>query len=94
MGSLFVKNFKREPINDKTHFLNTLVYIHRNPIHHGFCKNFEDWPYCSYNRILYHVETLVETEKLLKMTGGIEHFIKLHDAGLSKLENMQRFDIP
>jgi len=94
MGSLFVKNFKREPIFDKTHFLQTVVYIHRNPIHHGFCRSFEEWPYCSYNRILYDVDSIVEKEKLLKMVGGINSFIELHNAGLERLENMARFDIP
>ena len=44
MGSLFIKNFKREPITDRTHFLNAVVYTHRNPIHHGFCKSFDEWP--------------------------------------------------
>jgi hypothetical protein len=94
MGSLFIKNFKREPIFDKTHFLQTVVYIHRNPIHHGFCRSFEEWPYCSYNRILYDVDSIVEKEKLLKMAGGINSFIELHNAGLERLENMARFDIP
>ena len=94
MGSLFVKNFKREPIFDKTHFLNTVVYIHRNPIHHGFCGSFEEWPYCSYNRIVYDVESIVEREKMLKMTGGIDCFIEIHNAGLSRLESLAQFDIP
>src|SRR5512133_606955 len=32
---------KRETISDKTHFLNEIVYTHRNPIHHGFCENMK-----------------------------------------------------
>lgn len=48
MGSLFLKNFKREQILDKDHFLNTILYTHRNPIHRGFCKEYTDWGYCSY----------------------------------------------
>lgn len=42
MGSLFVKNFKREQIHDKRHFLNAVTYTHRNPIHHGFCKDYNE----------------------------------------------------
>ena len=94
MGSLFVKNFKRELICDKTHFLNAVVYTHRNPIHHGFCKGFEEWPYSSYNKILYGVESIVETEKLLKTTGGIAAYIEMHETGLHRLESMAKFDIP
>jgi putative transposase len=94
MGSLFVKNFKREPISDKTHFLNAVVYTHRNPIHHSFCKGFEEWPYSSYNTMLYGVESIVETEKLLKTTGGIAAYIEMHETGLHRLESMAKFDIP
>src|ERR1035437_1197874 len=40
MGSLFIKNFKRNPILDKEQFTNTIIYTHRNPIHHGFCRSY------------------------------------------------------
>lgn len=94
MGSLFVKNFKREPIYNKPHFLSAVVYTHRNPIHHGFCKGFEDWAHSSYNSILYGAETFVEAEKLLKLTGGKEVFIELHKNNLERFESMNQFDIP
>ena len=94
MGSLFIKNFKREPIYNKPHFLSAIVYTHRNPIHHGFCKGFEDWTHSSYNSILYGAETFVEAEKLLKLTGGKEAFLELHKNNLSRFESMNQFDIP
>jgi len=94
MGSLFIKNFKREPIYNKPHFLSAVVYTHRNPIHHGFCKGFEDWAHSSYNSILYVAETFVEAEKLLKLTGGKEAFIELHKNNLNRFESLNQFDIP
>jgi REP element-mobilizing transposase RayT len=78
MGSLFIKNFKREPISDKTYFLNAVVYVHRNPIHHGFCKNYEDWEYSSYNDIVGGVCDFIEINKLLTMTDGQESFKEMH----------------
>ena len=78
MGSLFIKNFKREPIYDKTHFLNVIVYTHRNPIHHGFCKKYADWEYSSYNEIADGVCGFTEISKLLTMTGGLESFKEIH----------------
>ena len=86
MGSLFIKNFKREPIIDKTHFLNTIVYTHRNPIHHGFCKQFDEWPYSSYNEIISGSTVGIETEKLLKITNGLENFMLIHQHSLNKLD--------
>jgi REP element-mobilizing transposase RayT len=94
MGSLFIKNFKREPIYNKSHFLSAIVYTHRNPIHHGFCKGFEDWAHSSYNSILYGAETFVEAEKLLKLTGGKEAFLELHKSNLNRFESLNQFDIP
>jgi len=94
MGSLFIKNFKREPITDKTHFLNAIVYTHRNPIHHGFCKSFEEWPHSSYPGIIYGVDQIIETEKLLKITGGIDAFIEIHKINLDRFESKTSLEIP
>ena len=93
MGSLFIKNFKRELISDKNHFLNAIIYTHRNPVHHGFCKDFEEWPYSSYPVILYGVESLVESAKLLNLTGGIDSFIELHQKNLARFDSLPRFEI-
>ena len=77
-GSLFIKNFKREPISDKIYFLNAIVYTHRNPIHHHFRKKYEDWEYSSYNDIVDGVCFIIEIVKLLAMTGGLESFKEIH----------------
>ncbi len=78
MGSLFIKNFKREPISDKVYFLNAIIYTHRNPIHHRFRKKYEDWDYSSYNDIVDGVCDFIEISKLLTMTDGLESFKKMH----------------
>ncbi len=93
MGSLFIKNFKREEITSKIHFINAVIYTHRNPVHHGFCKAFEDWSYSSYPAFLYKIESFVETEKLLKLTGGLNSFIELHRQNLANFENSTNLEI-
>lgn len=94
MGSLFIKNFKREPIHDKTHFLNVIVYTHRNPVHHGFCSNYEDWDYSSYNEIINGICDRIELEKLLKMTNGIESFKEMHRNALENFTPINELEIP
>lgn len=94
MGSMFIKNFKREPIFDKTYFLNVIVYTHRNPIHHGFCKNYEDWDFSSYNDIVNGVSDLAETNKLLKMTDGLESFTERHRLALENVAPIYELEIP
>lgn len=97
MGSLFIKNFKRELITDKTHFLNTVAYVHRNPIHHGFCKKFDDWPYSSYRHVATNApfELKIETSKLIRMASGREALLLLHQNSLESFNNSDRyFDLP
>jgi putative transposase len=83
MGSLFIKNFKREPIIDKQHFFNAVIYTHRNPIHHGFRDSFDEWEYSSYFDIINNCSELVEVEKLLKTFGGSDAFIDMHQQNLA-----------
>lgn len=92
MGSLFIKNFKRQPIENKQHFLNTVIYTHRNPIHHGFCNGFNEWSYSSYFDFVNGDDSLVQVEKLLKMFGGLESFKEQHLAnliGFRKLDDIE-----
>jgi len=94
MGSLFIKNFKREPILDKDYFLNAVVYTHRNPIHHGFRKNYDEWEYSSYNEIIKGRSEKVEVTKLLKLYGGLEKFIEIHQQSLPKFLKLDELEIP
>jgi putative transposase len=85
MGSLFIKNFRREPILNKEHFINTIIYTHRNPIHHGFCTSYYEWGYTSFNEITEMKSELVVIEKILKIFESKERFIEKH------LENLDKF---
>ncbi|MCL2327963.1 MAG: transposase [Bacteroidetes bacterium] len=84
-GSLFLKAFKRIPITNKQYFLNSIVYTHRNPVHHGFCTHFSEWQYSSYNEIIDERSDIVEFEKLLKMFDDKNNFIDLHENKLLDL---------
>ena len=91
MGSLFLKNFRREVIADKEYFLNCIVYIHRNPIHHGFCKNYHHWGYCSYFELMDGKNNIIEIEKLFKTFGGKNEFREMHMRSLDKF--FQQFEL-
>lgn len=84
MGSLFIKNFKREPIADKQHFIIAIIYTHRNPIHHRFRQSFEEWDYSSYLDFLSGKNQLVETGKAIKVFGGKGQFLRLHQQNLDQ----------
>ena len=93
MGSLFIKNFKREPILDKDHFLNAVIYTHRNPIHHGFCTSFTDWGYSSYSEIVERKNKIVEADKLIKIVGSKQQFIEIHQLNLDKFHRQTELEV-
>jgi len=88
MGSLFIKNFRREPILDKEYFVNTIIYNHRNPIHHGFCTRYADWGYTSYHEVLELKREVVEVEKIIKIFGSQDRFIELHEQNLKNFKQL------
>jgi REP element-mobilizing transposase RayT len=92
-GSLFIKNFKRQIIDNKQQFINTIVYTHRNPIHHGFCENYEDWKYTSYNAILGQESEIVETKKVIDTFGDLLIFIEQHQKGIEKFNQTTELEI-
>ena len=48
-GSLFIKNFKRKPILTECQWQDTFLYIHLNPIKHGFVKDLRNWKWSSFH---------------------------------------------
>jgi putative transposase len=51
-GSLFRAKFKRVLIRNREHLLDKILYVHHNPIHHGFCTSYTDYFYSSYHDYL------------------------------------------
>ncbi|MCH7398139.1 transposase [Belliella sp. DSM 107340] len=48
-GSLFVEHFKRTPILDERQWQETFLYIHLNPVKHGFVKDHANWKWSSWH---------------------------------------------
>ncbi|SDD42497.1 transposase [Niabella drilacis] len=42
-GSLFIKNFKRKEVTDEAYLRSLILYIHLNPVKHGFVKEMNSW---------------------------------------------------
>ena len=78
-GSLFIPRVKRKPINSNAHLKRCTVYIHRNPIHHGFVDDLREWPHTSYFRIRNQSKSFVMVEESLSWFGNKEDFEKAHE---------------
>lgn len=42
-----------------------VTYIHHNPIHHRFCRNYSQWSYSSYNTYFSNDDTLLVRKEVL-----------------------------
>ncbi len=85
-GSLFIHPFKRILIDDESYLLHLIAYIHRNPIHHNFTKEYDQWKFSSYNAIVSNTsaKTNVKRREVIEMFGSIEDFIIFHQQNKPK----------
>ena len=64
-GSLFQKRFKRLKVLNEPRLMYVLGYIHHNPIHHRFCKHYNEWRHSSYNDFLTNKPGLIDSPEVL-----------------------------
>jgi REP element-mobilizing transposase RayT len=79
MGSLFIPNVRRIAIDEEEYLRRSVVYIHRNPIHHGFVDDIRHWPHTSYFKIWNQTKSFIKVEEVLTWFGCIEEFEKTHE---------------
>ncbi|WBL43006.1 transposase [Algoriphagus halophytocola] len=73
-GSLFIKNFKRKPILTESQWQHAFLYIHLNPIKHGFAVDLEDWKWSSWKAYqAIEKESLLNRDYYLNFFDGLDH---------------------
>ena len=84
-GSLFSQNFKRKEIASMDYMRGVVIYIHRNPIKHGYIESIEEWSHFSYSKILNgKKDTInVRTDEVLEWFGGKDNFKNYHSLEIS-----------
>ena len=75
MGSLFLDNFKRKNIDTENYLKKTIIYIHQNPVNHGFCKTVDNWKYSSYNSIISNKPTNLKRKEVISLFEDVDNFI-------------------
>lgn len=80
MGSLFMKNFKRKPVQTERYLKNLVHYIHLNPVEAWLCSSPEGWKYSSYNSIINPSpsENFICRDEVQEWFGDRENFIHFH----------------
>jgi putative transposase len=68
-GSLFIRPFKRKLIEDDHQLAWTTWYIHRNPMHHGYCNNWALWKFSSFQMFFTQKPTSLRRDFILEFFG-------------------------
>lgn len=78
-GSLFIKNFKRLPVNNEPYLKKLVHYIHYNPIKARLSKTVGGWPHSSYNLILEGQSSFINSSEVTGWFDGPENFKAFHN---------------
>jgi putative transposase len=90
-GKLFDLPFKRIEIKTAQYYTTIIIYIHRNPVHHGFVQFFTKWEFSSYNAFLSDTPTKIAREEVLGWFGNRDLFIQAHEGNLSDFKDQLFF---
>ncbi|NOX48371.1 MAG: transposase [Chlorobi bacterium] len=86
-GSLFKERYKRIKIEDENYLKELETYIHLNPVKHGFTRDFEHYPFSSYNSILSDRITHLKRDEVVEWFGDKDNFIYCHQEKLKRLDS-------
>ncbi len=78
-GSLFEKPFHRIPVDSEKYFRQLVIYIHTNPVHHGFTDNYKDYPWSSYGTILSLKPTKLRRNEVIGWFDDKANFVAAHE---------------
>lgn len=79
-GSLFESRFERKRITSDAYLQKVIFYIHNNPVHHGFTKNINLYPWSSYETIISDKPTKLKREDVIEFYQNKENFIEYHNS--------------
>ena len=77
-GSLFQRPFKRIIVDSETYLRQLIIYIHNNPVKHGFVSSPDQWSFSSYNSIVTGKKSLINNQMILSLFDDLPNFKAIH----------------
>lgn len=77
-GSLFQKGFKHKEIVSEEYLKELILYIHCNPVHHGFVEDFSQWENSSYSKFLDLASQTAVEKEVINYFGDMVNFQACH----------------
>ena len=86
-GSLPEKNFERKWVKTDDYFRKLIIYIHINPVHHGFCESIAKYPWSFYGSVLSEKPNKLHRNGIIELFEDVENF-KLYHSEPSNLDDI------
>jgi REP element-mobilizing transposase RayT len=64
-GALFERPFKRKLVEGEDYLMELILYIHNNPVRHGFCEKPEQYQWSSYHSCISEKPTKLQRKSVL-----------------------------
>jgi REP element-mobilizing transposase RayT len=84
-GSLFEHTFHRKEVDNIGYFRQVILYIHNNPVHHGFCGHPVEYPWSSYITCLSEKKTKLQRNVVIGWFNNVDDFISMHEKEIDVL---------
>lgn len=78
-GTLFERPFSRVPVRSDEQFHRLVLYIHHNPIHHGFVDDYWQWPYSSFHHYIGVDSSFVAIDEVVARFQGRANVLEEHE---------------
>ena len=79
-GALFERAFKRKMIDNGEYLKKLVLYIHNNPVHHGFCEHPVEYPWSSYLACISVKPSKVHRNAVVGWFDSEANFKELHNS--------------
>jgi putative transposase len=85
-GALFERPFKRKLIDNEDYLRQGILYIHNNPVHHGFCSHPLEYPWTSYLSCISAKSTKLKRDEVIGWFDNQTNFKAVHKQEIGREE--------
>ena len=87
-GSLFQEHLHKNKVTTDEYLIQLMVYIHLNPVKHGFTNDFETYRYSSYKVLISKKHTHLKRDEAISWFDDRDNFIYWHRYNKIKYEGL------
>ena len=77
-GGLFERPFRRKLVDSERYLQQLVLYIHLNPVHHGFCNDPAEYPWSSFLAGGPQTLGMAFRPEMISWFGGEENYFVMH----------------